>query len=80
MIEREEIHTKCVKVEVENDKEVYFYRIYRGSHTYNTKEMAQLIEGTIQECKAQGIETATPAELKQMQMLWEQKYGKKQST
>lgn len=78
MIEREEIHTKCVRVAEENGQDVYFYRIYRGSHTYNTKEMAQLIEGTIQECKEQGIETATPAELKQMAILWETKNnGKK---
>lgn len=77
MMEQEYIHSKCVKVTEENGKNVYFYRLYRGSHTYNTKEMAQLIEGTIQECKAQGIETATPKELEEMQRLWEMKYGKK---
>ena len=77
MMEQEYIHSKCVKVAEENGKNVYFYRLYRGSHTYNTKEMAQLIDGTIQECKAQGIETATPKELEEMQRLWEMKYGKK---
>ena len=77
MMEQEYIHTKCVKVTEENGHQIYFYRIYRGSHTYNTKEMAQLIDGTIQECKAQGIETATPQELAEMQRLWEEHYGKK---
>ena len=77
MMEQEYIHSKCVKVTKENGKNVYFYRLYRGSHTYNTKEMAQLIDGTIQECKAQGIETATPKELEEMQRLWEEHYGKK---
>lgn len=76
MMELETIHTKCVKVTEENGKDVYFYRIYRGSHTYNTAEMAKLIEGTVQECKAQDIETASPAELEHMQKLWESHYGK----
>ena len=76
MMELETIHTKCVKVAKENGKEVYFYRIYRGSHTYNTSEMAKLITGTVEECKLQGIETATPDELAKMQALWSEKYGK----
>lgn len=40
--------------------------IIRGSHTYNTDEMSALIEGTVQEAKALGIETMTPAELERM--------------
>lgn len=78
MMELETIHSKCVKVTEENNKPVYFYRIYRGSHTYNSSEMAQLIRGTVEECKTQDIPTATPAELEKMQKLWEQRYGKKQ--
>lgn len=77
MMEQEYIHSKCIKVTEENGHQIYFYRLYRGSHTYNTKEMAQLIEGTIQECKAQGIETATPKELEEMQRLWGMKNGQK---
>ena len=42
------------------------YIVMRGSHTYNTKEMSQLIDGTIEECKAQGIETMTPAQIDQL--------------
>ena len=74
--ELEEPHLKLVKTSVENDKEVYFYRMYRGSSTYNTAEMSQLIAGTVADCKDQGIETATPAEIAHMQELWERKYGK----
>jgi hypothetical protein len=73
MIEREEVHTKLVRIGEENDKPIYFYRIYRGSHTYNSAEMAKLIEGTIAECKQQGIETATPDELAHMANLWERR-------
>lgn len=74
MIEREEVHTKLVQVKEEKGRLIYFYRIYRGSHTYNTEEMAKLINGTVEECKAQGIETATPDELLHMAQLWGQKY------
>ena len=73
MLELETIHTKCVKVTEENGKEVFFYRLYRGSHEYDTKEMSQLIDGTVQECKAVGIETATPDEIARMEALWEKR-------
>jgi hypothetical protein len=76
MLELETIHTKCVKVTEENGKPVFFYRVYRGSHDYNTSEMAQLIKGTVEECEAQGIQTATPDEIAHMQALWEAKYAK----
>ena len=79
MIEQETIHSKCVKIVRENDKDVYFYRIYRGSHTYDTSEMSQLIKGTIMECEQQGIQTATPEELAHMAMLWEMKYEKQKN-
>lgn len=75
MQEQETVHALCVKITEENGKPVYFYRIYRGSHEYDTKEMAQLIEGTVEECKAQGIETEPPDRIKEMLMLWE-KYEK----
>lgn len=77
MMELETLHTKCVQIKQENRKKVYFYRVYRGSHEYNSSEMSKLINGTMEECKAQGIQTASPEELKHMEMLWEQKYNKK---
>lgn len=63
----EVLHCLCVKATKEAGKDVYFYRVYRGSHTYNSAEMAQLIDGTISECKAQGIETLSPAELSRLE-------------
>ena len=62
MREVETLHCKPIQTQ-EPEEGVYWYRIYRGSHTYNTAEMSQLIDGTIEECKAQGIETLTPNEL-----------------
>lgn len=74
----EEPHLNLIKTEIENDREVYFYRMYRGSHTYNTAEMSKLIDGTIEECKALGIETMTPMQIERMLAAWEEKNGKRE--
>lgn len=63
MMELEAIHTKCYEITAENGVVLYKYRVYRGSHTYNTEEMAKLIEGTIYQASQLGIETLTPAEI-----------------
>lgn len=42
------------------------YALIKPSHDYDSKEMARLIDGTIDEAKALGIETLTPAELAAM--------------
>lgn len=60
MAQSETLHCKPLHVE---DPEAFWYRIYRGTHTYDSREMALLIDGTIEECKLQGIETLTPNEL-----------------
>lgn len=67
MMEQELLHTQCYEIDVLHDPVIYRYRVYRGSHTYSSKEMARLIDGTIDECKAQGIETLTPDQLAQME-------------
>ena len=67
MRKSEVLHCLCVKATKEEDTDVYFYRVYRGSHTYDSREMAQLIDGTIEECKLQGIETMTPDELARLE-------------
>ena len=43
---------------------------YFGSSTYDTKEMSTLIDGVVQECKEQGIETLPPDELARMKKEW----------
>lgn len=77
MQEIEYLHTALVKISEENGTECYFYRIYRGTHTYNNIEMQKLIEGVVQECKDAGIETATPAEIAKMIDVWGLKNEKK---
>ena len=64
--EREEIHMKYIK----SVDDTYFYKVYRGSHTYDTKEMAQLIDGAVMECKAHDIETLPPEQLMRLKQAW----------
>ena len=45
-------------------------KCYYGSSTYNTKEMARLIDAVVTECKEQGIETKTPNEIEEMKQKW----------
>lgn len=43
---------------------------YYGSSSYDTKQMARLIDLVVQECKQQGIETKSPAELDSLIKEW----------
>ena len=52
------------------------YIVMRGSHTYNSAEMARLIDGVIQEAEALDIETLTPNQKEQMLQQWGQIYEK----
>ena len=42
------------------------YMMLRGSSDYDTKEMGVLINGLVEECKEQGIETIPPDELRRI--------------
>lgn len=72
MMEREEIHVRPTdKTRTMDDGKLYrIYLLLRGSHTYDTKEMSVLIDGTVQEAKEHGIETMTPNELNEMKQKW----------
>lgn len=48
-------------------------KYYYGSSSYNTKHMARLIDGLVQDAKEQGIETATPDEIERMKQQWGEK-------
>lgn len=50
--------------------------LYYGSSTYNTKQMSLLIDNIVQDCKAVGIETMTPAELQVIKDAWNRKEEK----
>ncbi len=44
--------------------------LYYGSSIYDTKQMSQLIDSIVQDCKAVGIETMTPQELQRLKDEW----------
>ena len=48
-------------------------RCYYGSSTYDSKQMARLIDSIVEEAKEWGIETLTPDELERMNELWNTK-------
>ena len=76
MEQHETLHCKSARVDVlDNGKEVWFYRVYRGSHTYTRTEMAMLIDGTVEECTAQGIETLPPDKLKELEEAWQRNHA-----
>ena len=63
--------SRCIHaIHVKYEEKATFYKIYRGSHTYDTKEMSVLIDGTVADAKELGIETVTPTELAEMKERW----------
>lgn len=56
-----------------NGKEFSHYKIYRPSHTYNSREFSIFLSGIIEECKEQGIPTETPEEINRILSLMEEK-------
>jgi hypothetical protein len=67
MIELESIHSIPVKYV----EDATFYKIYRGSHTLDSKEMSILIEGSVADAKELGIDTMTPNQIQRMVAAWQ---------
>lgn len=68
----EGIHLKSTGTITTNSKGVNFinYILMRGSHTFNSQEMAHLIDGVISEAQELGIDTITPDEKARMMAAW----------
>lgn len=61
---------------VREGKDGLMYRTYlmlKGSHEYSRKEFSRLLEGLIDECRLQGIETATPDQVARMMALYKER-------
>ncbi|MBP5291068.1 MAG: hypothetical protein J6Y90_00415 [Lachnospiraceae bacterium] len=61
---------------LDNGKLYRVYYVMRGSHTYDTREMARLIDGTVEEAKSLDIETLSPLELQRMKDAWQNRFYK----
>lgn len=46
------------------------YVLLRHSSDFDTREMSILIDGVVEECKGQGIETKTPKEIAELKARW----------
>jgi hypothetical protein len=58
------------KLDFAADGDRVIYRAYYGSSVYNTKQMSRLIDAVVSDCKEQGIETLTPAQLEGLKEEW----------
>ena len=71
----EELHLRATDQTQILNKVLYrVYYVMRGSHTYNTKEMARLIDGTLYDAKEAGLTEAELMSPKEKDML-EKQYG-----
>jgi hypothetical protein len=64
-------YAKWFDTRKENGIDFNCFIIYKPTHTLDTKEMSQLIDGVVQECQALDIETKTPEQIAEMLSLWE---------
>lgn len=72
ILEEETYHLKPTS-QVRTGNNGHDYRTYimlKGSSRYTTEEMSNLINGLVDECKEQGIETVTPDEIERMMKLY----------
>lgn len=67
-IDPKEVTPYCRQLKrIEKDgKDFTVYGVLKGSSEMNSKEFSTLLDGVISECKEQGIETMTPAELERL--------------
>lgn len=65
-----EYYEKKSKI-IKDGKEFYVYHVYTPSHELKTDEFAILLEGLIQECKQQGMDTRSPNEIKREEAMYE---------
>lgn len=76
-LEKEIYHLKPTS-KLKEGKDGRMFRAYillKGSSDFDTKEMARLIDGTIEECKEVGIDTLSTEEVRRMMEDYEKHYG-----
>lgn len=67
LIERSDVHCWYLK---DADDGTPMYVLLEHSRFYDTREMSILIDGVVEECKGQGIETMTPQKLAMLKEKW----------
>lgn len=67
LVERSDVHCWYLK---NADDGTPMYVLLEHSRFYDTREMSILIDGVVDECKAQGIDTITPTEINELKQKW----------
>ena len=70
LMEREDLHCVIVGYGKVNDTDFTHWAVVKPSHTYDSREMAALIDGTVEDAKELGIETMSPDDIERMKSLW----------
>lgn len=70
MSQREDIHCSALGNGWINGKQYTHYGVMKPSHLYDSREMAILIDGTVEEAKALDIETISPKEILRLKERW----------
>lgn len=63
-------YVRCVETREENGKLFNCYLVYKHTSDMDTKEMARLIDGTIEAARELGIQTDTPEQLARYKEEW----------
>ena len=74
MLEREDIHCKLLKG---GNESTFFYWIMKHTADLNAAEFSKLLDGTIEDAKAMGINTVTEAEKQKALEVWGLMIGEK---
>lgn len=53
-----------------NGKKADWYKVFKGSSEYDTREMSILIDGIVSEAKEMDIETLPPGEVERLKNMW----------
>lgn len=67
LVERSDLHCWYLK---NADDGTPMYVLLEHSRFYDTREMSILIDGVVEECKEQGIDTMTPTEISEIKERW----------
>ena len=70
ILAKEGVHFCPVGFENIKDQSYVRMAVMRGSHTYDSREMSRLIDGTVADAKELGIETLPPDQIERMVKSW----------
>ena len=76
LLEREDFHCWYLK---EAPDGTPMYVLLEHSRYFDTHQMSVLIDGVVGECKEQGIDTITPAEIEELKRKWGIEIGQRDS-